>query len=161
MTLQYSGRATDNLVRKLSKSDAQVRTVLTLRKLKTTLPSLKPPVPKLLRSSVVYCIPCPSCPASYVGQTSRHLQTRFAEHWKANSKVSRHFQQCVQDPPNMDDVSILQSTTRGLNHLLPLEAVAIQERNPSLNNKEEDWGLTLTLIFRSLVPLGIILSVLM
>jgi len=147
MTLQYRGRATDNLVRKMNKSGIEMRVVLTLRKLKTALPSLKPPVPKLLRSSVVYCISCPSCPASYVGQTSRHLKTRLAEHRNPKSKVSRHFNECVQDPPNIDDVSILQSTTRGLNHLLTLEAVAIQERCPLLNNKEEDRGLTLTLKF--------------
>ena len=138
----------------MNKSGIEMRVVLTLRKLKTALPSLKPPVPKLLRSSVVYCISCPSCPASYVGQTSRHLKTRLAEHRNPKSKVSRHFNECVQDPPNIDDVSILQSTTRGLNHLLTLEAVAIQERCPLLNNKEEDRGLTLTLKFWIFVPSG-------
>ena len=48
-----------------------------VRKLKTTLPSLKPPVKKELRSRVIYKITCPGCTSCYVGQTRRHLVTRF------------------------------------------------------------------------------------
>ena len=59
--VQYRGRETDNLVRKLNKVAVPIRTVLTLRKLKTVLPSLKPPVPQPLRSRVVYHIECPGC----------------------------------------------------------------------------------------------------
>ena len=54
--LQYRGRATDSVVKKLSSFETPVKTVVTLRKLKTVLPSLKPPVPKPLRSCVVYQI---------------------------------------------------------------------------------------------------------
>ena len=38
-----------------------------LKKLKTVLPSLKPRVPFVLRSRVVYKIKCPHCEVSYVG----------------------------------------------------------------------------------------------
>ena len=40
----------------LKKSNAPCRTIFKLKKLKTVLPSLKPPVDKLLKSNVVYQI---------------------------------------------------------------------------------------------------------
>ena len=62
MLVQYRGRVTDNLIRQLNKIQLpRIRTILTLRKLKTTLPSLKPPVPLQYRSRVVYQIECPGC----------------------------------------------------------------------------------------------------
>ena len=74
MLVQYRGRVTDNLVRQLNKIQLpRIRTILTLRKLKTTLPSLKPPVPLQYRSRVVYQIECPGCQSSYVGCTIRQL----------------------------------------------------------------------------------------
>ena len=33
-----------------------------------------------MKSGVVYSIPCTTCPAVYVGQTSRSLETRLKEH---------------------------------------------------------------------------------
>ena len=40
----------------------------------------KDPVPSSMKSGVVYSIPCTTCPAVYVGQTSRSLETRLKEH---------------------------------------------------------------------------------
>ena len=37
-------------------------------------------VPKFLKSGVVYLFKCRCCSASYVGQTTRHLNTRVSEH---------------------------------------------------------------------------------
>jgi len=42
--------------------------------------TLKDPVLSLKKPNVVYCIPCAMCPAVYVGQTSRPLETRLKEH---------------------------------------------------------------------------------
>ena len=89
--LQYRGPATDQFVKRLKDCDAPTQVVLTLRKLKTYLPSLKPPVPKLLKSNVVYKITCPRCHACYVGKTSRHTVTRFGEHrTKKKEPVYKH-----------------------------------------------------------------------
>ena len=41
LSLQYRGRATDNLLRKMKQMNSQIKPLLTLRKLKTALPSLK------------------------------------------------------------------------------------------------------------------------
>ena len=56
--------------------------IMTVRKLTTTMPSLKPPVEKMIRSStgIICKITCACCTACYVGQSSRHLQTCFREH---------------------------------------------------------------------------------
>lgn len=37
-------------------------------------------IPLINKSNGVYCIPCTTCPAVYIGQTSRHLETRLKEH---------------------------------------------------------------------------------
>jgi len=145
LSVQYRGRDTDNLVRKLSKLPIPVRTVLTLRKMKTVMPSLKPPVPKLLRSRVVYKITCPGCESSYVGQTVRHLKTRLAEHKNINTPVGAHFRNCINTEPISDDVSILCSTTRSDQILMTLEALYIKEHSPNLNTRDEYRSRTLTL----------------
>ena len=89
--VQYRGKCTDHFSRALHKLGAPCVVVKTLRKLKTVMPSLKTPVVKEFKSCVVYQITCPSCQACYVGQTSRHLQTRFTEHKNNSGPVKRHF----------------------------------------------------------------------
>ena len=44
--VQYRDNATDKVIKQLKESGAPVQPIVTLRKLKTTLPSLKPPVKK-------------------------------------------------------------------------------------------------------------------
>ena len=71
------------------------RTVMTLRKLKTMMPSLKPPVTSMMRSNVVYQITCPRCKACYVGATTRHLRCRFSEHKsRKGCSVKQHINKC-------------------------------------------------------------------
>ena len=147
LLLQYRGRETDNLVRQLNKVSAPIRSVLTLRKLKTVMPSLKPPVPQQLRSRVVYKIECPGCQASYVGCTIRHLHARIAEHRNPNKPVGGHFANCMSGKPEWDDVNILSSTPRSVDYLLTLEALYIHELNPTLNTRDEYRSRTLTLRF--------------
>ena len=52
--LQYKGVPTENLIKQLKRSNAPVRPILTLRKQKTHLPSLKPVIKEQLRSHVIY-----------------------------------------------------------------------------------------------------------
>ena len=42
--------------------------------------STKDRIPSLLRSNIVYRIPCKDCPSAYIGQTKRYLKTRIQEH---------------------------------------------------------------------------------
>ena len=55
--------------------------------LRQELVHLKDPVPSLKKPNVVYCIPCSMCPAVYVGQTSRPLETQLKEHKDAVKHV--------------------------------------------------------------------------
>ena len=58
--------------------------------------SNRPITSKLSETGVVYNIPCKQCDKSYIGQTSRELKTRIAEHQYAikkrnmNNSIARH-----------------------------------------------------------------------
>ena len=134
--MQYRGKSTDHFAKSLHNCQAPCVVIMTLRKLKTVMPSLKPPVEKVLRSGVVYKIECPRCQACYVGQTGRHLITRFKEHQSRKGPVKTHFSEC-QVHLEIDRVEILASTQKSEKHLLTLEALFIREVRPSLNSKDE------------------------
>ena len=42
--------------------------------------NVKDPIPKSLKSFVIYKFVCPGCNACYIGETTRHLSTRIKEH---------------------------------------------------------------------------------
>ena len=144
--IQYRGKCTEDYARSLHKLNAPCSIIMTLRKLNTTMPSLKPPVEKQLRSGVVYKIECASCQAAYVGQTSRHLITRIKEHRTPSSAVAKHMKGCNASC-TLENTSILASTARGVAHLLTLEALYIEELKPTMNTKEEFRSRTLTIKF--------------
>ena len=144
LIIQYRGKCTEDYARTLHKIEAPCTIIMTLRKLKTVLPSLKAPVEKMLRSGVVYKLSCPRCSACYVGQTSRHMQSRFREHVKNQGPMKIHLTQC-KTTLTEDNVDILQSTARGEAYLLTLEALHIQELKPTINTKDEYRSRTLTI----------------
>ena len=144
LIIQYRGKCTEDYARSLHRSSAPCMMIMTLRKLKTTMPSLKPPVEKMLRSGVVYKITCSRCNACYVGQTSRHLLTRIREHRTTTGPVKKHLTECSAQLTD-DDIEILKSTSRGEAHLLTLEALWINELKPGINTKEEYRSRTLTI----------------
>ena len=111
--IQYRGKCTEEYARALHKINAPCRIVMTLRKLKTVLPSLKPPVDKMIKSNVVYNISCPRCQSCYVGQTRRQLQRRFIEYIQ-KGPVKEHMVVCQVDLTN-NDIDILGSTSKGEN----------------------------------------------
>ena len=134
--VQYRGKSTEELARSLHKCQAPCKVVMTLRKLKTVTPALKPSVDKFLKSKVVYKITCPRCNACYVGQTSRHLKTRFSEHKNNAGPVKTHFAQC-EATVTEDCVVILAGTQKTEEHLMTLEALFIKELGPTINTKDE------------------------
>ena len=103
LVLQYRGKCTEEYARALHHCSAPCSIIMTLKKLKTTMPSLKPPVEKMIRSGVIYQISCPRCTACYVGQTSRHLQTPVREHTKNQGPVKTHLHQC--NAPSLRNIS--------------------------------------------------------
>ena len=135
MFIQYRGKSTEHYAHALHNLEVPCTVVMTLRKAKTVLPSLKPPVEKELRSGVVYKIECPRCQACYVGQTVRHLKTRIADH-RSRGPVKEHFLKCDSEI-SFEYIDILASTNQGENHLLTLEALQIKDLKPSINTKDE------------------------
>ena len=146
MFVQYRGKSTEDYARALHRSNAPCIVVMTLRKLKTVMPSLKPAVEKTLRSGIVYKISCSRCHACYVGQTSRHIITRFKEHINKNKPVGKHLKAC-NVRVNCSEVEILAASTRGEDYLMTLEALWIKELRPTINTKEEYKSRTLTIMW--------------
>ena len=109
---QYRGKCTEDFARSLHKCKAPCTVIMTLRKLKTVLPSLKPQVEKVLKSGLVYKIECPLCKECYVGQTRRHLKVRFDEHLSPSKAVKKHMMECGSEI-TVDDVEILKTTSKG------------------------------------------------
>ena len=122
---------------------------MTLRKLKTAMPSLKPKVEMSLRAGVVYQITCPCCGASYVGQSRRHLTARFREHVRPKGTMGKHLSECEGAPATItleDNCKILAASTRDSeSYLLTLEALWIDELKPALNTKDEFRSKVLTI----------------
>ena len=134
--IQYRGKCTEDYARALHRCNAPCRMIMTLRKLKTVMPSLKPPVEKNIRSGVVYKLTCPRCKSCYVGQTSRHTQTRLREHTMNEGPVRKHLKAC-HTTLTTDDMDILVSTSRGEIYLMTLEALCIRELQPGINTKND------------------------
>ena len=140
LLVQYRGSPTDQFVKQLKQSGAPTQVVLTLRKLRSYMPALKPPVPLMLKSNIIYKIQCPRCQACYVGKTSRHNCVRFGEHrTKKAEPVYKHLKACGLHAPNLTekDVEVLASVTKGRLQLAIMEALYIREYSPAINTRDE------------------------
>ena len=143
--VQYRGRVSEKFEQSLRKLNTPCKIIFTIRKLKSSLPSLKSKVDKCFKSGVVYKVSCPRCDSCYVGQTRRHLITRIKEH-KSSGPVRMHFKSC-KSVVSMDDVSILSANSKSEIHLLTLEALFISDIKPNLNTKDEYKSRTLVIKF--------------
>ena len=136
--IEYRGKVTDDYCRALRKINAPCQPVLTLRKLKTVMPSLKPAVDKRVRNHIVYRITCPQCKLCYIGACTRCLDVRFGEHKRPSQPVGKHLRICnARDIISWKDVEILASTTRSEQYLFTLEALWQKEERPAINTKDE------------------------
>ena len=146
--IEYRGKITEDFARALRKANAPCQPVMTLRKLKTVLPSLKPAIEKRLRSHIVYQIDCPRCYACYVGKTNQHNEVRFGKHKTPSQPVGKHLRKCgALKEVSVNDVKILAASTRGDQYLLTLEALWQKELRPTINTKDEYQSRTLTVMW--------------
>ena len=135
--VQYRGKCSEDYARALHRSNAPCTVVMTLRKLRTVMPSIKPPIEKEIRSGIVYKFTCSRCQACYVGFTCRHLKTRSDEHRIRKAQpVAKHNKQC-KGTVSLENFEILGSSSRGEVYLMTLEALWIKELKPSINTKDE------------------------
>ena len=115
--LSYRGKLTDPLATSFRKLNAPCKVIMTSRKIKTCLPSLKPRVSKMLRGNVVYQITCPGCSASYVGMTTRHIQQRCREHLRNRGTMRAHFDTCSGNPTDISEEKITKKILDNSNSL--------------------------------------------
>ena len=134
--IQYIGKCTEDYARALHKINAPCTIIMTLRKLKTVLPSLKSPVEKMLKSELVYRLTCPRCSACYVGETSQHLKFCIREHIQRAGPMKSHLSQCSTTITE-ENVDILKTSLHGEYYLLTLKALHIRELKPQINTKDE------------------------
>ena len=142
--VQYRGHATDRFIGKLRKVEAPILPVLTTRKLRSCLPSLKTQSSTALRSRVVYKITCPGCGSCYVGCTTHHFTLRVQQHRVKGRPIRKHFDEC-NEKVTLKQAEILDSTIRNDKLLLALEALYIRELSPQLNTRDEYRSRKLTL----------------
>ena len=130
--IQYRGKITDHFARKLKDTGAPIKVILTLTKVKTTVPSLKVEVEKPLASNLIYKYKCPHCQVSYVGMTSRHICTRISEHLsngeKSKGPIMIHADSCKNSHPSPKDFIVLKKVQRSdIIYLSVMEALFIKE----------------------------------
>jgi len=128
--IQYRGKVTEKFESALRRMEAPCKVISTINKVKSCLPSLKQPIEKSLKSSLVYEISCPRCASCYVGQTTRHLLFRMKEHKRIGSPVGSHFKACGCEV-TMDNIKVLITTYKSVYHLMTLEALFIDAIKPS------------------------------
>ena len=104
----------------------------------------KDATPLMLRSCVVYKFTCANCQAGYIGQTSRHLCHRIAEHKgvshltekvmknKVHSNIRDHLNVCPGSTIKAENFQVL-ATGSSEQTLLIKERLLINRLRPSLN----------------------------
>ena len=128
--VQFRGKCTEDYARALHRSNAPCTIVMTLRKLRTVMPSLKPPIEKEIRSGIVYKFTCSRCKACYVGFTRRHLKTRADEHrTKKSQPIAKHCKEC-KETPSVESFEILGSSSRGESSIGKGEKLWHREESP-------------------------------
>ncbi|XP_020906008.1 uncharacterized protein LOC110244161 [Exaiptasia diaphana] len=109
--------------------------------------TVKDPIPKELKSCVVYKFCCASCNACYVGQTIRHFKTRRKEHLfgDKSSHVYKHVHntKCGENVNN-ECFSIIDSDNTEYKIKIK-EAMHIKWLRPSLNQQVKHLALSLSL----------------
>ena len=102
-------------------------------------------ISSLLKSHIVYQYECPICKCRYVGETSRNLTLRYAEHRGISSRTGhilsspsfsaiREHSHNQDHPYSINNFKILSSANSSTDIKL-LEALFIKTTKPSLNNQ--------------------------
>ena len=118
-------------------SNLDIRLVFSSYKLSNMFSS-KDPIPKSLRSRVVYKISCAECNSVYVGETSRHFSTRVREQISRdkNSHIYKHITSpnCQNHLCSEDSFTILDSASSSY-QLKTKEALHINWLKPNHNSE--------------------------
>ena len=129
-------------------SNLDIRLVFSSYKLSNMF-SNKDPIPKSLRSRVVYKFCCAGCNSVYVGETCRHFSTRVREHISRdkNSHIYKHLlssSNCRKQLCSEDSFTILDTAISSY-QLKIKEALHISWLKPNLNSQLTHTTSTLSL----------------
>ena len=121
--------------------------------LKQHLVKPKDPVSPEKKSIVVYSVPCKSCSAMYVGQTSRQLSTRLKEHKRAvrstdfNASVLAEHAWNQHHLIDWEEATVLTSETN-FHRRLTLESWYIHKSHQTLNRENGGLLVEYTLLMK-------------
>ena len=74
----------------------------------------------------MYELTCSGCNSTYVGQTVRHVATRFDDYYKGDSPVGQHLLECIEKVGGTAELkSEIIEQTANTHKLLTLEALHI------------------------------------
>ena len=100
--------------------------------------NVKDPIPKFLKSFVVYRFVCPGCNACYIGETTHYLSTRIKEHLETDKKShifgALSTENCFE---------IIDSASTPFKLKLK-EAMHIIWKKPSLNKQQKHVSISIT-----------------
>lgn len=113
--------------------DLDIRIVFNSFKTKNYF-SLKDRVAKVMKSHVVYKFKCRNdSDTTYIGKTRRRLHQRIAEHIKNNTAISTHLYGCNHCSNDINNCFDIKHSGKNDFELSVVEAILINEENPSLN----------------------------
>lgn len=149
--LPYIGRYSDITQEKIKKlcfkycNNMSIKVVFSSFKIKDLF-SNKDPLPKQVKSNIVYKFQCANCNVSYIGETTRHFNTRINEHLKTDkhSHVYKHThsdEKCF-DSCNEKCFSILD-TARTKYQLKIKEGLYIEWERPELNRQVFHYSISI------------------
>ena len=109
--------------------------------------NVKDPIPKTLKSFVVYKFICPSCNACYIGETTGHLSTRSKEHLEMD-KMSHIFAHLVNNESckalSIENCFEIIDSASTPFRLKLKEAMHIIWKKPSLNKQQKHVSFSIT-----------------
>jgi hypothetical protein len=148
--IEYRGKITDDYINEVRKAGAHIKTVVTMRKTLSLLPTLKAPISKEMESNVIYKFECSRCQSTYVGKTQRHLKVRIQEHKnRKNLVLNKHVDEC-KSSISLENFTIIDRSNKNNNFLLTIEALHIRNGKPKLNTmmtKEEQRNKELRILY--------------
>ena len=119
--------------------------------------SYKDPIPKDLKSFLVYKFTCASCSSNYIVKTCRHFKNRIEKNIKKDNKSDtfKHLQSTAAcfDPYNSLCFKIIDKTNSKFD-LKIKEALHINWRKSNLNAQQNHLALTLSLQLLFPLPLS-------
>ena len=109
--------------------------------------NVKDPIPKTIKSFVVYKFLCPGCNSCYIGEKTRYLSARIKEHLETDKK-SHIFAHLVNNETckalsTENCFEIIDSTSTPFKLKLK-EAMHIIWKKPSLNKQQKHVSFSIT-----------------